>query len=196
MNPVCLTLSHVRLFATPWIVAGQAPLPWGFSRQEYWNRLPCPRPGDLPNQGIKPRSPTVQADSLPAEPPGKPKNTGVVAYPFSRGSSRLRNRTRVSCIAGRFFTIWATIEALISHRNITYSIRNIVNNIIITLYIWLLSLSWRSLHSIANVTLLCSTPEINMCQHTHTHTHTHIYIYSLHLFFHWGLKKTNILNLN
>ena len=49
----------------------------------------------------------TQVDSLPAEPPGKPKNTRIlewVAYPFSRGSSQPRNRTRVSCIAGRFFT--------------------------------------------------------------------------------------------
>ena len=46
--------------------------PWGFSRQEYWSRLPCSPPGDLPNPGIEPRSPTLQADSLPSEPPGKP----------------------------------------------------------------------------------------------------------------------------
>ena len=51
--------------------------PWGFSRQEYWSGLPCPPPGDLPNPGIKPRSPTLPVDSLPSEPPGKPKNTGV-----------------------------------------------------------------------------------------------------------------------
>ena len=51
--------------------------PWGFSRQEYWSGLPCPPPGDLPNSGIEPRSPTLQAGSLPAEPRGKPKNTGV-----------------------------------------------------------------------------------------------------------------------
>jgi len=43
-----------------------------FSRPEYWNGLPFPSPGDLPNPGIKPRSPALQADSLPAEPPGKP----------------------------------------------------------------------------------------------------------------------------
>ena len=49
----------------------------GFSRQEYWSRLPCPSPGDLPNPEIEPRYPTLQADSLLAEPPGKPKNTGV-----------------------------------------------------------------------------------------------------------------------
>ena len=45
--------------------------PGGFSRQEYWSGLPCPPPGDLPNSGIKPKSPALQADSLPAEPPGK-----------------------------------------------------------------------------------------------------------------------------
>ena len=46
--------------------------PWGFSRQEYWSGLPCPPPGDLPNPGIEPRSPALQVDSLPIEPPGKP----------------------------------------------------------------------------------------------------------------------------
>ena len=51
--------------------------PWGFSRQKYWSEFPCSPPGDLPNPGIKPRFPALQADSLPAEPPGKPKNTRV-----------------------------------------------------------------------------------------------------------------------
>ena len=45
----------------------------GFSRPEYWSGLPFPSPGDLPNPGIKPRSPELQADSLPSEPPGKPR---------------------------------------------------------------------------------------------------------------------------
>ena len=45
--------------------------PWGFSRQEYWSGLPCPPLGDLPNPGVEPRSPTLQADSLLSEPPGK-----------------------------------------------------------------------------------------------------------------------------
>ena len=48
-----------------------------FSRPEYWNGYPLPSPGHLPNPGIEPRSPALQADSLPAEPPGKPKNTRV-----------------------------------------------------------------------------------------------------------------------
>ena len=51
--------------------AHQAPLSMKFSRQEYWSGLPCPSPGDLPDPGIKPKSPTLQADSLPSEPPGE-----------------------------------------------------------------------------------------------------------------------------
>ena len=49
----------------------------GFSRQEYWSGLPFPSPGDLPNPGIKPRSPTLQADALTSAPPGKPLNTKI-----------------------------------------------------------------------------------------------------------------------
>ena len=60
------SLSHVRLFGTPWTAAHRASLSMEFSRQEYWNGLPCPSPGDLPNPGIKPRSPALQADSLPS----------------------------------------------------------------------------------------------------------------------------------
>jgi len=52
-------LSRVRLFATPWTVAHQAPLSMGFSRQEYWSGLPFPSPGGLPDQGIEPRSPRI-----------------------------------------------------------------------------------------------------------------------------------------
>ena len=48
-----------------------------FSRPKYWNGLPFPSPGDLANPGMKPRSPALQVDSLPAEPQGNPKNTGV-----------------------------------------------------------------------------------------------------------------------
>ena len=66
------SLSHVRLFATPWTVAYQAPLSMGFSRQECWSGLPFPSPGDLPNPGIEPSYPAVQADALLSEPPGKP----------------------------------------------------------------------------------------------------------------------------
>ena len=64
--------SHVQLFATPWIVAYQVPLSMGFSRQEYWNGLPFPPPGDLPDPGIDPATPAWQEDSLLLEPLGKP----------------------------------------------------------------------------------------------------------------------------
>ena len=66
------SLSCVQLFGTPWTVAYQAPPSMGFSRQEYWSRLPFPSPGDLPNPGIELRSPAFQADALTSEPPGKP----------------------------------------------------------------------------------------------------------------------------
>ena len=55
----------------PWTVAHRAPPSMGFSRQEFWSGLPFPSPGDLPNPGIEPRSPTLQADVLTSAPPGK-----------------------------------------------------------------------------------------------------------------------------
>ena len=66
------SLSCVRLFATPWVVAYQVPPSMGFSRQECWSGMPFPSPGDLPNLGIEPRSPALQSDALLSEPPGKP----------------------------------------------------------------------------------------------------------------------------
>ena len=64
------SLSCVQLFVTPWTVAYEAPPSTGFSRQEYWSGLPFPSPGDLPNPGIEPRSPALQADTLTSKPPG------------------------------------------------------------------------------------------------------------------------------
>ena len=67
--------SLVWHFAKPRTVACQAPLPMGFSRQEYWSGLPCPSPGDLLNPGIEPKSPVspaLQVNTVPTEPPGKP----------------------------------------------------------------------------------------------------------------------------
>ena len=58
-------------FETPWTIARQAPLSIGFPRQEYWSGLPFPSPGNLPDPGIKPRFPILQADSLLSELPGK-----------------------------------------------------------------------------------------------------------------------------
>ena len=66
-------LSHVWLFAIPWTVAYQAPPSMEFSRQEYWDGLPFPSSGDLPDPRIEPRSPALQADTLLSELPGKLK---------------------------------------------------------------------------------------------------------------------------
>ena len=67
------SFNRVRLFATPWTVAYQASPSVGFSRQGYWSGLPFPSPGDLPDPGIKPRSPALRADAVLSEPLGKPK---------------------------------------------------------------------------------------------------------------------------
>ena len=65
------SLSRVQLFLTPWTVAYQASPSMGFSRQEYWSGVPFLSPGDLPDPGIEPRSPALEADTLTSEPPGK-----------------------------------------------------------------------------------------------------------------------------
>ena len=89
----CESLSHVWLFATPWTAAHQAPPPMGFSRQEYWSGLPFPSPGDLPDPGIKSRSPALQADSLPSEPPGKPHlDHAYLQYNFKMPSNNIVKR--------------------------------------------------------------------------------------------------------
>ena len=74
------SLSRVRLFVTLWIVAHQAPLSMGFSRQEYWSGLLCPPPGDLPDPGIEPVSPAtpiLQEDSLSLSHPASPHTCGI-----------------------------------------------------------------------------------------------------------------------
>ena len=73
-------LRRVQLFVTPWTVACQVPLSMEFSRPEYWSGLPFASPVGLPNPGIKPMSPALQADSLPSEPPGKPYSIVVCMY--------------------------------------------------------------------------------------------------------------------
>ena len=77
---VLVSLSCVRLFATPQTVAHQAPLSTGFPRQEHWSGLPLPSAGDLPNSGIEPVSLALQVDSLLSESPGKPTCVYVCTY--------------------------------------------------------------------------------------------------------------------
>ena len=81
-------LSHSVVSDSLWsngLYSARLLCPWEFSRQEYWSGLPCPPPGDLSNPGIEPPSPTLQADSLPSEPPGKPRNTGVGSLSLLQG---------------------------------------------------------------------------------------------------------------
>ena len=74
------SLSCVQLFATPWTVAHQAPPSMEFSRQQYWSGLPFPSPGYLPDPGIEPRSPALQADALLSEPPGRVKFIAIQSH--------------------------------------------------------------------------------------------------------------------
>ena len=75
-------VNHMTVSATPWTTQSVE-----FSRPERWRGQPFPSPGDLPNPGIEPRSPALQEASLPAEPQGKPKNTGVGSLSLLQGIS-------------------------------------------------------------------------------------------------------------
>ena len=97
------SLIRVRLFATPQTIQSME-----FSRPEYWSGYPFPSPGYLPNPGIEPRPPTLQMDSLPSEPPGKSKNTGV-------GSLSLLQRN---------FPTQESNWSLLHHRQILYHLSN------------------------------------------------------------------------
>ena len=76
---------------TPQTVACPVPLSMGFSRQEYWSELLFPSPGDLPNPGIEPKSPTLQADSLPNEPQGSPNLNLLPLTSLSKGDAKVKN---------------------------------------------------------------------------------------------------------
>ena len=71
MNEGVNSLSCVRLFVTPWTEEPGRLQSTEFPRQEYWSGLPFPPPGNLPGPGTEPRSPALQADTLPSKPPGK-----------------------------------------------------------------------------------------------------------------------------
>ena len=84
----CAVLSHSVMSDSLQLCGLQLarpPCPWAFSRQEYLSGLPCPPSGDLPNPGIEPTCPILQADFLPSEPPGKPKNTGMGTLSLFQG---------------------------------------------------------------------------------------------------------------
>ena len=78
---------------TPWTVACQSPLSMEFSRQEYWSGLPFPSPGDLPNPGIEPGSPTLQADSLQSDPPLYSNNKNFNTFKSSQKAQSDLNKS-------------------------------------------------------------------------------------------------------
>ena len=88
------SLQSCPALATPWTVARQASLSMRFSRQKYWSGLPSPSPRDLPNPGVKHRSPVMQAHSLQTEPPGNGKS---LFFPAVTQTSSLRWRNRIFC---------------------------------------------------------------------------------------------------
>ena len=112
------SLSRVRLFVTPWTIPSME-----FSRPEYWSGLLFPSPGDLPNPGINPGFLHCRRILYQMSHKRSPRMLAWVAYPFSSGSSWPRNWTGVSCIAGGFFTNWATLT-----REYSFSQRSKVKN--------------------------------------------------------------------
>ena len=103
------SLSCVWLFATPWTVAYQAPPSMGFSRQEYWSELPLPSPGDLPDPGIEPWSPALQADSLPSELPGKPNHSHIHHFVIEHRVSNRALSSGKAKINEIYFLCWGSL---------------------------------------------------------------------------------------
>ena len=101
-------LSHVQLFATPWTVAHQAPQSMEFSRQEYWSGVPFPSPGDLPNPGIEPGSPALQADTLPSESRGKPYDPAIPLLGIYPENTTIQKDTCSPMFIATLFTIART----------------------------------------------------------------------------------------
>ena len=119
-------LSHVWFFAIPLTVACQTLPSMGFSRQEYWSGLPFPSPGDLPDQGIKPMSPALQADSLPSEPPGKLIGLRRRNILFSLGSMKeiivLLGRINIYLVPIMCYSFYMWYSANI-HSEVSYTLR-------------------------------------------------------------------------
>ena len=124
------SLSRVRLFATPWTVAHQAPPSMEFSKQEYWSGLPFPSPGDLPDPGIKPASPALQADALSPEPPGKPD---VCMMGKRTRSKKLHSHRRFTvrrvpwapCVCETSLCVWWTVQSGPPHAGLEGELKSV-----------------------------------------------------------------------
>ena len=142
--------SYVQLFVTLWTITHQRtvdPLSMGFSSQEYWSGLPFPSPEYLPNPGIEPTSPALQADSLPAEPLEKPRPT------LGRESSaRMRHSG-----SGSF----GSLQATCSHWGLTHFWALLLLELL-TLLVLLAGPFWNTLeHSSQSLPASSPTPEMS-----------------------------------
>ena len=104
------SFNHVWLFETPWTVAHQAPLSMRILQVRILEWVAMPSSRGFSHTEIEPRSPTLQVDSLPSKPPGKPKNNGVGSLSLLQGISLTQGSTRVSCIEGGVFASWIIRE--------------------------------------------------------------------------------------
>ena len=153
---VCvLTLSGVRLFATPCTVARQAPLSMGFSRQEHWSRLPLPPPGDLPHPGMELASLALAGRYFTIEPPGKPR---ICIYSYVNDILCREYSWKDRCDSLRGEGIWVAEDP--AGRETLHRV---------DVWIWILKLL-RVLFSVKAISLT------NKCIYTHT-THIHAYTF-------------------
>ena len=109
----CLVAQSCPRLATPWTVASQAPLSMGFPKQEYWSGLPFPSPEDLPDPGIEPWSPTLQADSLPTELRGKPLEVRI-PYKYNTASAPEAWSVEGPCVKGVYKKSQPTFQNLLT----------------------------------------------------------------------------------
>ena len=143
------SLSHIWLFVSPWTVICQTLSTRILQARILEWVVICRPPGDLPNPGTEPRSPTLQMDSPPYEPQGSPRILEWVAYPFSRGSSQPRNPTGISCIAGRFLFFFFCRQILyqLSYQGEVQNYRYFLINIHSPFFCYLLKIKWSILYS-------------------------------------------------
>ena len=127
---VLVALSHVRLAVNPWTVAQQAILSMQFSWQENWRGLPFPFPGYLPDPGIDPGSPALQADSSPSEPPGKPLShlvCGILLQQLELRPLHVPTIVQLLSHVRLFATLWTVVRQASLSSTISWSLPKLMS---------------------------------------------------------------------